>query len=196
VACDPCPVPGVLHALAPEANTTRPMCPASIEALTTSFGAHRGRRKLVRCRPDELARYRPKDGRGGVLLLRLLSIADSPSQLQGRTMRWTPAPATPSRCSSLAKFKSPSQRPRLVWRISKRAPNGEWVDPAKVEEDPSPTTPTTKELPEVSSGSWVTSSFDLLSGTDISEDNDTIPGELLDEMFPPPGTMPKAPKKG
>ena len=71
------------------------------------------------------------------------------------------------------------------------------MDPAKVVEDtPAPAIPNKKELPEVSSGSWVTSSFDLLSGTDISEDNDTIPGELLDELFPPLVTKPKAPKRG
>jgi hypothetical protein len=47
-------------------------------------------------------------------------------------------------------------------------------------------------LPEVTSGGYVMSSFDLLSGTDIDEDDTTIPGELFDELFASP---PKAPKK-
>jgi hypothetical protein len=40
-------------------------------------------------------------------------------------------------------------------------------------------------LPEVSYGTWVTSSYDLLDGTDIKEDPDTLPGELFDELFAP-----------
>jgi hypothetical protein len=39
--------------------------------------------------------------------------------------------------------------------------------------------------PDVSTGSWVLSSFDLLQGTDITEDADanTIPADLFDELF-------------
>ena len=74
----------------------------------------------------------------------------------------------------------------MVWRISAQAPNGCWVDPCKV--DVAALTPA---LPEVSSGSWVMSSFDLLRGTDINEDGagDTIPADLFDELF---GTPKKA----
>ena len=78
----------------------------------------------------------------------------------------------------MATMKSPSPKGKLVWRISERAPMGEWVDPAQHDE---PTL--APNLPEVSSGGWVISSFDLLHGTDITED-DTIPGDLLDELFP------------
>ena len=63
---------------------------------------------------------------------------------------------------------------------------GEWIDLDAPVERPAPI-----DLPEVSSGGWVTSSFDLLRGTDVSDDPDTVPGELLDELFAPPG----APKK-
>lgn len=93
----------------------------------------------------------------------------------------------------MAKFKATSPtKPKLVWRISKRAPNGEWVDPTTVVEE----TPRMQELPEVTSGGWVMSSFDLLNGTDVNEEENTIPGELFDELFaPPPSTPPGKPEK-
>lgn len=78
----------------------------------------------------------------------------------------------------MATMKPQGTKGRLVWRISERAPMGEWVDPAHADEQA-----LAPNLPEVSSGGWVISSFDLLHGTDITED-DTIPGDLLDELFP------------
>lgn len=81
----------------------------------------------------------------------------------------------------------PPRLPGKIWRISKRAPMGEWVDPSA----PKPETPApSKDLPEVSYGTWVTSSYDLLDGADIIEDPDTIPGELLDELFAPKSKRP------
>lgn len=56
---------------------------------------------------------------------------------------------------------------------------GEWVDSGST----SPARPPRKDLPEVSYGSWVTSSYDLLNGTDIVEGDDTVPGELFDQLF-------------
>ena len=76
--------------------------------------------------------------------------------------------------------KEEGSPPRLVWRISERAPMGEWVDASRHDE------PASSSLPEVSSGGWVMSSYDLLQGSDISEVEDTIPGELFDELFPDP----------
>ena len=75
---------------------------------------------------------------------------------------------------------------RLVWRMSDKAPMGEIVDATRLV-PPEPAAPPTG-LPEVSSGGWVVSSFDLLSGTDVTEDGagDTIPGDLLDELFDKP----------
>ena len=72
-----------------------------------------------------------------------------------------------------------------VWRISEEKPMGEWVDSAV----PSPPRPSREGLPQSARGSWVASSYDLLHGTDIVEDDDTIPGELFDELF---GTKPKS----
>ncbi len=45
-----------------------------------------------------------------------------------------------------------------------------------------PSTPAAN-LPEVYSGGWVGSSFDLLSGVDVSDNPDTIPSELYDDLF-------------
>jgi hypothetical protein len=41
------------------------------------------------------------------------------------------------------------------------------------------------DLPEVSYGNWVTSSYDLLDGVDVTEDRDSVPEELFDELFEP-----------
>ena len=61
-------------------------------------------------------------------------------------------------------------------RIAARAPMGEWVN------NLAPAAPKPNEdLPEVSSGTWVMSSYDLLDGTDVTED--ALPGELFDELF-------------
>lgn len=85
-----------------------------------------------------------------------------------------------------SKPKLPTQR---VWRISASAPKGEWV----VKGVPVVTKPQ-RDLPEVSYGTWVTSSYDLLDGTDVTEDPSTIPGELFDELFAAnPGDTKKAP---
>lgn len=65
--------------------------------------------------------------------------------------------------------------PKIVWRISESAPMGEWVKSSPVGEQ-APAQP-----PE--GGSWVLSSFDLSMGSDVTEVEDTIPGELFDELF-------------
>ena len=70
---------------------------------------------------------------------------------------------------------------KRVWRISENAPKGEWVVVAAAAAIPRPSS----ELPEVSYGSWVTSSYDLLDGSDVIEDPDTLPGDLFDELFSP-----------
>jgi hypothetical protein len=75
----------------------------------------------------------------------------------------------------------------LVWRISENTPLGEWVEAHTIPGD----LPHHEGLPEVSLGSWAESSFDLLHGTDVSESHDTVPDDLLDELFSPPGGIPK-----
>jgi len=71
---------------------------------------------------------------------------------------------------------------RWVWRISRRAPQGEWID-REAPPPPAPAPPS--ELPEVSTGGWVVSSFDLLRGADVDTSGDTVPDELFDQLFPP-----------
>ena len=67
----------------------------------------------------------------------------------------------------------------MVWRISEANPMGGWVDSdAPISPRSSP-----DDLAEVMRGSWVTSSHDLLNGTDVVEGDDTVPGELFDELF-------------
>lgn len=92
--------------------------------------------------------------------------------------------------------KSPTPA-RKVWRISRNAPQGEWVlvEPSAAVKLVPPVKPRGDDLPEVSSGSWVTSSYDLLSGSDVTEGPETIPDELFDELFAPRQDDPKNPGK-
>jgi hypothetical protein len=85
----------------------------------------------------------------------------------------------------------PTTPARRVWRISESAPMGEWVvlKPEPVVRQPR------EDLPDVHSGSWVTSSYDLLSGSEVIEGTDTVPGDLLDELFPPRQDDPKSPQE-
>jgi hypothetical protein len=39
----------------------------------------------------------------------------------------------------------------------------------------------------------VTSSYDLLDGSEVIEDPDTLPGDLFDELFAPKQDSPKGP---
>jgi hypothetical protein len=75
--------------------------------------------------------------------------------------------------------------------MTEGSPMGEWVD---LDSPPRPLAP--NERPEDSSGGWVGSSFDLLRGTQVSDDPDTVPDALLDELFSTRCTPPtKAPKE-
>ena len=64
-------------------------------------------------------------------------------------------------------------------RYSESSLQGEWVDPGIADRDIS------AAAKEVASGSsWASSSFDLLHGVNVTEDDpDTIPAELFDELF-------------
>ena len=90
----------------------------------------------------------------------------------------------------MARQKAPAKLfNRLVWRISDHAPLGEWVDPTLAPE------PLKTDLPEVSSGRWLRSSFDLLNGVEINDDPNTVPDDLFDELFPPPHNPAKPPRE-
>lgn len=83
----------------------------------------------------------------------------------------------------------PPQKKRLVWRITEIAPMGEWVDPGAA------AISAKRDLPEVSSGGWIMSSFDLLSGAEVNENPETVPDALFDQLFPPKDEAPKDPPK-
>ena len=83
----------------------------------------------------------------------------------------------------------PPPKKRLVWRITENAPQGEWIDPD------APPLSGKSDLPEVSSGGWIMSSFDLLSGAEVSENPETVPDALFDELFRPKDDDPKNPPK-
>ncbi len=80
-------------------------------------------------------------------------------------------------------FRHSAPRPvkKLVWRISEDAPLGVWVDSTSASTSSTAET----EPSEGPSDSWASSSFDLLHGVDVSENEDTVPAELLEELFQP-----------
>lgn len=71
--------------------------------------------------------------------------------------------------------------------MSRDEPMGRVVDP-----DASTVGPSPKDLPEVYTGGWLGSTFDLLSGADVRDFPDTIPSEVWDELIAKPNLPPKA----
>ena len=67
---------------------------------------------------------------------------------------------------------------RRVWRITEAAPRGEIVDAGAPKQ---PEGPPDQEAP--GQGGFVRSSHDLLDGLEVSDNPDTLPGELFDELF-------------
>lgn len=65
---------------------------------------------------------------------------------------------------------------KKIWRISERAPAGEWVDADSISSQPPPIT----KPAELPTGDWLTSSMDLLGGAEVREEPDTEPGGLDD----------------
>jgi len=65
---------------------------------------------------------------------------------------------------------------KRVWRITPNAPHGEYVDPSQVPAELS----RPAERPEPG---WLVSSFELTRGLDVSDECDTLPGDLFDELF-------------
>jgi hypothetical protein len=70
---------------------------------------------------------------------------------------------------------------KKVWRISSDAPLGRWVDPGTGKEPDEPRQPEERIEP-----GWRQSSFDLAYGLEVQDATDTVPGELLDELFKKP----------
>jgi hypothetical protein len=83
--------------------------------------------------------------------------------------------------------KSKQKPRRLVWRMSRDEPAGRFVDP-----DASAVGPSPSDLPEVYTGGWLASTFDLLNGADVRDFPDTVPSELWDELIANPSAPPKA----
>jgi hypothetical protein len=83
--------------------------------------------------------------------------------------------------------------PRRVWRITAQAPLGEFVevDPAAAESKArSPDAPVILESPRPAS--WHESTGDLLAGVVVTDETDSMPGELFDELFNPRSDRPAA----
>ena len=85
----------------------------------------------------------------------------------------------------MARHKPPKPKP-MVWRISDRAPLGEWVDPNLPPERP-------KKTPDEEPAGWRRSTYDLINGVDIDDNPNTVPDDLFDELFGTPDTPPKKP---
>ena len=65
---------------------------------------------------------------------------------------------------------------RVVWRVTKDAPQGTYVEVGKPEER----TQVRFELPEPG---WLESSFELTHGLEVHDDADSVPAELFDDLF-------------
>jgi hypothetical protein len=89
----------------------------------------------------------------------------------------------------MARVKGPAFPPKKVWRVSESVPSGQWVD-VSAADSPTPSIKATLEA-EVPTG-WIVSSFDLLNGVDVCDEEVTVPGDLLDELFPPGAGAPKS----
>jgi len=72
--------------------------------------------------------------------------------------------------------KATAVRKRRLWRITPDAPGGKFVDPDAVPVG-------SADPPEHFEPGWRQSSFDLAYGLDVSEADDTVPGDLFDELF-------------
>lgn len=80
---------------------------------------------------------------------------------------------------SAMRGRSQLQFKRKVWRITADAPQGRWVDPES--ERAEQLQPEERFEP-----GWRQSSFDLAYGLDVHDATDTVPGELLDDLFKKP----------
>jgi hypothetical protein len=88
----------------------------------------------------------------------------------------------------------PKTTAKRIWRITASNPMGEWVDSVPTSAtapEPAPDASKAMPLQGDADGHWLMSSFDLLSGSEVTEDPDTVPGDLFDELFSPKPGAPK-----
>ncbi|MEP7297498.1 MAG: hypothetical protein ABI702_15035 [Burkholderiales bacterium] len=64
---------------------------------------------------------------------------------------------------------------RIVWRITRSSPMGEWVNL----DAPANPAPAAESVPS----GWMMSSFDLLRGAEVRGELATVPDSLWDEFF-------------
>jgi hypothetical protein len=79
---------------------------------------------------------------------------------------------------------APGAKPKKVWRLTPGMTTGEWVDA----DTPASVPPKDSESPRESSVGWLTSSMDLLGGSQVIEDDGTEPAPLAEEKTLPLGT--------
>ena len=75
----------------------------------------------------------------------------------------------------------PSGR-RRIWRMTKDDPKGTYVDAGGA------VPPAEPQSEDERHSGWTVSSFELKYGLEISDVEDTVPGELLDKLFNGPGS--------
>ena len=87
--------------------------------------------------------------------------------------------------------------PRRVWRMTADAPFGEFVEveaqmPERRARSPD-APPAILEAP--APVSWHESTGDLLGGVDVTDETDSMPGELFDQLFNAPDEVPASPAR-
>ena len=74
--------------------------------------------------------------------------------------------------------KGTGERKRRIWRITEAAPAGEFIDSDQLAMEQQRPVAAVPRHP-----GWAGSTFDLLTGIEVSEDQSTVPAELFDELF-------------
>jgi hypothetical protein len=74
---------------------------------------------------------------------------------------------------------------------------GEWVeiDQGPAIDPAASRSPAMRAVSADEDGHWLMSSFDLLSGAEVTEDPDTMPGDLFEELFAPKRPIAKGPER-
>ena len=74
---------------------------------------------------------------------------------------------------------------RRIWRVTPEAPKGVFVDIDLTMPSPAAAAPEAapKVLDPAPVVDWRSSSYDLLKGLEVNDDEESIPGDLFDELF-------------